>query len=344
MKLYLGIDTSAYTTSLAVVDGDNNIISDQRRVLEVKQGEKGLQQSEGLFQHLKNLPFLFAQLPAGMAEQVAAMAVSAFPRNVEGSYMPVFIAGLSQAQALSSYTGTPLYQLSHQEGHIMAGLKGNEGLMAKKAFIACHFSGGTSEVLLVRRGEKTAFDIEITMASSDLHAGQLVDRVGVALGLPFPAGKHMEELALKLDQDNYPAIPSAVKENSFSFSGAETYALKLLQEGKPASAVVSSVFRVIANTLEKCLLKVAEKNGLNQVLLVGGVMANQLIRQRLLDRLEHPAVGLKLYFAQPHLSTDNAVGIAMLAAYLDQVTGGGGKVTEEPRVPFRVSPVTSKII
>lgn len=154
MKLYLGIDTSAYTTSLAVVDGDYNIIYDQRRVLEVRQGEKGLQQSEALFQHLKNLPFLFAELPVGMAEQVGAMAVSAFPRNIEGSYMPVFTAGLSQAQVLSSYTSTPLYWLSHQEGHIMAGLKGNEGLMAKDKFIACHFSGGTSEVLLVHRGQK----------------------------------------------------------------------------------------------------------------------------------------------------------------------------------------------
>ena len=322
MKLYLGIDTSAYTTSLGLVDGDYNILSDQRKVLEVRQGEKGLQQSEALFQHLKNLPFLFAHLPAEIAEQVATMAVSAYPRNIEGSYMPVFTAGLSQAQALSSYTGTPLYLLSHQEGHIMAGLKDNEGLMTKDKFIACHFSGGTSEVLLVRRGHKGVFDIEITMAGSDLHAGQLVDRVGVAMGLHFPAGKHMEELALKLDQDNFPAIPSAVKENSFSFSGPETYALKLLEEGEPAGAVVSSVFRVIANTLEKCLLKAAEKSGLSEVLLVGGVMANKLIRQRLLDRLEHPAVGLKLYFAEPHLSTDNAVGIAMLAAYLENNKSG----------------------
>ncbi|HHV16088.1 MAG TPA: peptidase M22 [Gelria sp.] len=325
MKLYLGIDTSAYTTSLAIVDGDYNIINDQRQVLEVRQGEKGLQQSQALFQHLKNLPFLFKEISAGVAEQVAALAVSAFPRNVEGSYMPVFTAGLSQAQALSSYTGTPLYLFSHQEGHIMAGLKGNEALMAKDAFIACHFSGGTSEVLLVRRGQKGVFDIDITMAGSDLHAGQMVDRVGVAMGLPFPAGKSMEELAVKLGHDDFPTIPSAVKENSFSFSGPETNALKLLQAGEPPGAIACSVFRVIANTLEKCLLKAAAKCGLSEVLLVGGVMANSLIRQRLLDRLEHPAVGLKLYFAEPHLSTDNAVGVAMLAACLEQRGNEHGK-------------------
>ncbi len=115
-----------------------------------------------------------------------------------------------------------------------------------------------------------------------------------------------------------PAIPSAVKEDSFSFSGAETRARQLLQQGEAPEAVAGAVFRTIANTLEKCLRRQAEKSGLKEVLLVGGVMANRLIRQRLRERLEHPAVGLKLYFAAPGLSTDNAVGIAMLAAYLSQ--------------------------
>jgi N6-L-threonylcarbamoyladenine synthase len=318
MKLYLGIDTSAYTTSIAVVDADYNIISDSRKVLEVRPGEKGLQQSEALFLHWRNLPFLFAQLPAGINGKVAAMAVSAFPRNIEGSYMPVFTAGLSQAQVLSHYTAVPLLRLSHQEGHIMAGIKGNEELLSETAFIACHFSGGTSEVLLVKQGKEKAFDIDIAMAGSDLHAGQLVDRVGVALGLSFPAGKLLEAMADRWERESMPAIPSAVKEDSFSFSGAETRARQLLQQGEAPEAVAGAVFRTIANTLEKCLRRQAEKSGLKEVLLVGGVMANRLIRQRLRERLEHPAVGLKLYFAAPGLSTDNAVGIAMLAAYLSQ--------------------------
>lgn len=319
MKSYLGIDTSAYTTSLAVVDGDYNIISDHRKILEVKAGEKGLQQSEAVFLHLKNLPFLFAKLPAGIGDRVAAIAVSAFPRNVKGSYMPVFNAGLSMAQVISQYTNTPLYLLSHQEGHIMAGLKGNEELMQKPRFMACHFSGGTSEVLLVHRGMENVFDIDIAMAGSDLHAGQLVDRVGVALGLPFPAGKYMEGMAVNNGDQDLPTIPSAVKQDSFSFSGPETRAQQLVKQGVEAGAVAGAVFRVIANTLEKCLLKQAENTGIREVLLVGGVMANSLIRQRLRDRLEHPAVGLKLYFADPHLSTDNATGIAMLGAYINKI-------------------------
>lgn len=328
MRLYLGVDTSAYTTSIAVVDADYSIISDIRKVLEVRQGGKGLQQSEALFLHLRNLPFLFAELSPDVTEVIAAIAVSAFPRNVEGSYMPVFNAGLSQAQVLSHYTSTPLFKLSHQEGHIMAGIYGNEELMVKPAFIACHFSGGTSEVLLVRQGKDTAFSIDITMAGSDLHAGQLVDRVGVAMGLPFPSGKLLEEMAGRWDSADMPVIPSAVRDKSFSFSGAETRALQLLKQGEAPEAVACAVFRTFANTLEKCLLKQAEKSGVKEVLLVGGVMANSLIRQRLRDRLEHPAAGLKLYFADPHLSTDNAVGIAMLAAYLDQGKDSTGITTD----------------
>jgi len=321
VKLYLGIDTSAYTTSIAVVDRDYNIIVDQRKLLKVKMGERGLRQSDALFLHLKNLPFLFQQIDAGITEKVTAIAVSAFPRNVEGSYMPVFTAGLSFAKVLSYFTAKTLYQLSHQEGHIMAGIKGNEELINSSGFLACHFSGGTSEILLVKPGENTVFDIDITMAGSDLHAGQLVDRIGVAMGLAFPSGRQMEDLAWNYGNKDIPVIPSAVKEDSFSFSGAETRALQLFREGVTPGAIAGAVFRVIANTLEKCFLKTAEKHGIKDILLVGGVMANKIIRERLVERLEHPAVGIKLYFANPHLSTDNAVGIAMLAAYQEQRGG-----------------------
>ncbi|MGI5911712.1 MAG: peptidase M22 [Syntrophomonadaceae bacterium] len=315
--IYLGIDTSAYTTSIALVDDNFNIIIDLRKVLQVKKGQKGLRQSEALFLHLKNLPFLFHEMPADILAKVKAIAVSAFPRNVEGSYMPVFNAGLSQARILSIYTATPLYLFSHQEGHIMAGLKRNQELLLKPEFIACHFSGGTSEVLIVRKAQKTVFAIDVAMTGSDLHAGQLVDRVAVALGLPFPGGKHMEAIALSWGNKEIPVIPSAIKGDLFSFAGAETRAKQLLNRGYANEAIACAVFRAIANTLEKCLLKVTAQSGIREVLLVGGVMANTLIRKRLINRLEHPAVGLKLYFAEPALSTDNAVGIAMLAAYLD---------------------------
>ncbi|HEX3010616.1 MAG TPA: peptidase M22 [Syntrophomonadaceae bacterium] len=319
MNTYLGIDTSAYTTSAALVDDNRNILLDERIVLPVEEGQRGLRQSEALFLHIKNLPVLFNRIAPYFSEHnVKAIAASAFPRQAEGSYMPVFLAGLSHAGVLSSFSGVPLYKVSHQEGHIMAGLAGNNGLIEHKAFLAVHFSGGTSEILQVKRGEKTFFDITLDLAGSDLHAGQLVDRVGVAMGLPFPSGRAMEALALRSAENNALVISSAVTEQGFSFSGAENKALSFIKQGIPNEDIAFAILRVIANTLEKSLLREAEKTGIKEALLVGGVMADKLIRQRLIDRLEHPAVGLKLYFTHPRLSTDNAVGVAMLAGIMNK--------------------------
>ena len=292
MSLFLGIDTSAYTTSIAIVDHKFNIILDERKILDVEKGQRGLRQSDALFLHIKNLPLLFEKITRGLP---------------------------SDAVAISKFTGAPLCAVSHQEGHIMAGILANPALLDREEFLAVHFSGGTSEILHVKKqGKMASMDIKVVAAGMDLHAGQLVDRVGVAMGLPFPAGKTIEKMALQSDQHNIPLIPSTIKGEGFCFSGAETRALQLVKQGECKEDIAYAVLRVIANTLEKILLVQTDKLGIKDVLLVGGVMANSLIRERLVKRLEHPAVGLNLYFAEPLLSTDNAVGVAFMAACADQ--------------------------
>lgn len=320
MRTYLGLDTSAYTTSVALVDEELNILSDERVLLKVDNNERGLRQSEALFYHIKNLPFLFEKIePILSGHQVQALGASAAPRNVAGSYMPVFLAGLSSARSISTFSQLPLYEVSHQEGHIMAGLIGNYSLLDKPGFLAVHFSGGTSELLVVKKaGGQNLLNIEAVAAGFDLHAGQLVDRVGVAMGLPFPAGAALEEMARQYKGEHPLNLPSYVLEEGFSFSGVETRCQQLLKEGVPREALAFAVLRVIANTLEKIIVIHANKTGIKDVLLVGGVMANGIIRERLVKRLEHPAVGINTYFADSHLSSDNAVGAAALAAYLHQ--------------------------
>ncbi|HZJ84525.1 MAG TPA: peptidase M22 [Syntrophomonadaceae bacterium] len=313
---YLGIDTSLYTTSLAVVDDKFNLIWEKRIPLTVEKGHRGLRQSEALFLHIKNLPISFEELSLNVNGGYGAIAVSSTPRPITGSYMPVFKVGESQAIGLSTMLKIPLYLVSHQEGHIMAGIVDNRELLAEAEFLAAHFSGGTSEFINVKKGFTNYFEIDTCFSGLDLHAGQLVDRVGVALGLPFPAGTYLEELALNARSFNI-SFPAAVKKAGFSFSGAETMAIKLINQGEPKEEIAYGVLRMIANTIEKAILMESKKHGLKKVLLVGGVMANALIRQRLINRLEHPAVGIKLFFARPELSTDNAVGVALLAMLLD---------------------------
>ena len=317
MNYYLGIDTSAYTSSIAVVDSNFNIIEDKRIPLPVKKGNRGLRQSEALFLHIKNLPILLEELAQTSDFSYKAIAVSSAPRPLPNSYMPVFKAGESIGKAISSMLKIPLYLVSHQEGHIMAGLVDNQELLKEEKFLALHFSGGTSEFLQVKRGTNYFFDINVGMQGLDLHAGQLVDRVGVAMGLSFPAGQEMEALALKASNHEV-TIPSAVKPEGFSFSGAETMAVNLINKGVAPAEIAFAVLRNIANTIEKCMVKECESIQTDKVLLVGGVMANSIIRARLKERLEHPAVGLKLFFAQPGLSTDNAVGVALLAVRCEE--------------------------
>ncbi len=317
MNYYLGIDTSAYTSSIAVADSNFNIIEDKRIPLPVKKGNRGLRQSEALFLHIKNLPVLLEELAQTSDFSYKAVAVSSAPRPLPNSYMPVFKAGESIGKAISSILKIPLYLVSHQEGHIMAGLVDNQELLKEEKFLALHFSGGTSEFLQVKRGTNYFFDINVGMQGLDLHAGQLVDRVGVAMGLAFPAGQEMEALALKACNHEV-TIPSAVKPEGFSFSGAETMAVNLINKGVAPAEIAFAVLRNIANTIEKCMVKECESIQTDKVLLVGGVMANSIIRARLKERLEHPAVGLKLFFAQPGLSTDNAVGVALLAVRCEE--------------------------
>jgi N6-L-threonylcarbamoyladenine synthase len=316
MKLFLGLDTSAYTTSLAVVDSRHEIIVDERIPLTIKPGERGLRQSQALFFHVRNLPRLFERLQTGLSREVAAIAASAWPRRVEGSYMPVFLSGFNQAQTLARFNGLPCYAVSHQEGHIMAALLNNEELLRQVSFIAVHFSGGTSEILQVTRHDRHFLQIETGLSGLDLHAGQLVDRIGVAMGLGFPAGPALEQMAARSSGRDVPRLVTSVSGAGFSFSGVEAQCMRLLEARCPPEDIALGLFRAVGRTLEKVLIKESMRLGSKHILLAGGVMANQFIKQHLIGRLCRPASGFKLYFAEPGLCSDNAVGVARLAAVL----------------------------
>ncbi|MGE5398338.1 MAG: peptidase M22 [Chitinophagales bacterium] len=309
MNLYLGIDTSAYTTSIALVDDSGDITADQRIVLKVEPGKIGLRQADAHFSHIRNLPFLFERVQEKLAGgTLQAIGASNQPRRSEESYMPVFTAGYSVAECVALALSIPLYAFSHQEGHIRAALYGIADL--EMPFLAVHFSGGTSEILLVRGEEnESPFKVEVILSTMDLNAGQLIDRVGVALRLPFPAGPALEQMARSGETDE--AIPSMVDNRGISFSGAETRAIQLLQKGVPGETVAYLVFRSIANTLEKGLRMAVERTGVKNIVLAGGVMSNSIIKERLVKRFD--GSDFKVRWARPDLSSDNATGIAMLA-------------------------------
>ena len=294
----LGLDTSNYTTSAAVFDGLNG--KNAGRLLDVRPGELGLRQSDALFQHVKRLPGLLEQLTGKL--DIQAVGASTRPRAVEGSYMPCFLAGESQGRGIAAALGVPFYAHSHQQGHLAAAAWSAGRLdLLDAPFLAWHLSGGTTELLLVRP-EGCTVTAEIIGGTSDLSAGQLIDRTGVLLGFPFPAGKALDALYPQSDARYEPRV--RLKELTFSLSGMENQIKALKEEGeKPANIArfaLDTVFHVVVRATRE-----AQKRypGL-PVLCAGGVASNSQLRTWLAS---YGAV-----FAEPQYSTDNAMGTAVL--------------------------------
>ena len=238
--MFLGIDTSCYTTSVAIVSENGEIVADRRILLSVGEGKRGLRQSEAVFQHVKNLPVLISDVREFLP-YVKAVAVSAKPRNLEDSYMPVFVAGKGFAETVAASLDVPLILTDHQNGHIMAAVK-SAGFKPDGKFIAIHLSGGTTEFLLTD-GEKS----EIIGKTLDIPAGQLVDRTGVMCGVSFPCGKEMDNAKIPTDIK----LPVSVKGSDINFSGAEIQAQRLFESGTPRGEIYTAVFECIARSLEK---------------------------------------------------------------------------------------------
>ena len=321
--VFLGVDTSCYTTSLAVADRQGRLLADKRRLLPVAAGARGLRQSEGVFHHVRQLPQVMTELSEALdfplKERLAGIAASVSPCRHKDSYMPVFRTGESLAKSLSAAFDVPFMATTHQEGHLMAALWSLEETLAPP-FFAYHLSGGTTELLLVEALEKRprfGFSYQIIARSLDLPAGQLVDRTGVTLGLPFPSGPHLEGLSKELGEalPKY-SIPTFCREGNVSFSGAEAWVLRAKRAGLPPAQIARSVEHAIAGSLEKSLSQALERYPVRGAVLMGGVAANGYIRQRLDKRLKGR---LPCYFAQPRYSSDNAVGVALLGAALELI-------------------------
>ena len=299
----LGIDTSNYTTSVAVYDGTG--YKHSRKILDVKEGMRGIRQSDGVFIHNRELPDMIAERLRESGREIAAVGVSTRPRSVEGSYMPVFTVGHGYARAVAAALGARLFEFSHQDGHIMAGIYSANALeLLGEPFISVHLSGGTTEILRTEY-DGIGFRNGIIGGTLDISAGQLIDRAGVAMGLKFPCGRELEQLANETDE--FFKLPVSVKGAYMNLSGAETKLLRGIDGKAPKTA--RSVLLYIRDVLVKTIAHAAEDTGLKKVLVVGGVASNMIIREGLKNLLKP-----EVYFGSAELSSDNAVGVAVLAA------------------------------
>lgn len=307
--MIIGIDTSCYTTSAAAVGMDGKLIADVRSLLPVEKGARGVSQSQAFFSHVSQSSHILHELYGQVDKKhVKGVCASTRPRPLPGSYMPVFRAGENMGRIIADTLSVPFASTSHQEGHLAAALWSCQKEL-DKSFLAVHLSGGTSEILQVQKQEG-GFMIDI-LGGSDLAAGQFVDRVGVALGLPFPAGPHLEELAASATEAL--KLPVSVQGCELSFSGPESAAGRLIAKGADPAALAAAVFANISEALALAIGRAAQRSGLRQVLLGGGVVANTYIRNDLAQKL---AGIIEVYFAKERYAGDNAVGAALLGREL----------------------------
>lgn len=307
--MYLGFDTSNYTTSLAVYDGDR-IIVNERRLLTVKQGERGLRQSDAVFQHTVNMPELVKGIDVDKFE-IDAVAVSSRPRNIDGSYMPCFLVGVNTATAVGRFTNSRLYLTSHQTGHILAALYSINRLdLINERFIAFHVSGGTTEALLVEPDSENVIKATVIAQSTDLKAGQAIDRVGVMLGITFPCGKELDRLSRLSDKEYKHKL--SMNGMDCSLSGIENRAKMLISLNESPENISKFVLTFICDTIDKMTERILEKYGNLPIVYAGGVMSNSLINKRISAKYNAD-------FAQPEFSCDNASGIAIYAYLKDRL-------------------------
>ncbi|MBE0449596.1 MAG: hypothetical protein IBX70_02000 [Clostridia bacterium] len=299
--MILGIDTSCYTTSFIVLSIETGeILFEDNRLLKVKNGERGLRQSEGFFKHSGQLTEIFEEMSRQLpVAGLKAIALSSRPRNIENSYMPVFHAGLLFCRNISTALRIPLYEFSHQEGHIKAALK-TCGLDDEPShFISMHLSGGTTELLDVKN-EGDRYEINIIGRTLDINFGQLIDRIGVGLGLSFPAGREMDELASTSDCESFFKVDFKFHED-FNISGLENKYMKMMGSHETAY-VCKHIFNTIGRLIE---LWIEDRDKEIPIVLVGGVASNRIIKAYLEKKAN-------VYFASPDYSRDNAYGIAEL--------------------------------
>ena len=302
MAAVLGLDTSNYTTSAAWFDGTRG--ENAGKLLEVPEGSLGLRPSDALFQHVKRMPDIVASLKTtGLPDTLAALGASTQPREVEGSYMPCFLAGESQARVMASSLNLPFYPCSHQQGHIAAAAwsAGRMDLL-DRPHLVWHLSGGTTELLHVVP-EGVMVRATCIGGTSDISAGQLIDRTGKRLGLAFPAGKAVDALSLQAGRNEFFKVK--VKDSTFSFSGIENKMNALAESGWAPEDICWYVLASVIHGVEAATRQALEQYPGLPVLCAGGVASNQLLRETMIQTCG-------AVFAEPRFSTDNAMGVAIL--------------------------------
>lgn len=313
MPYYFGIDTSNYTTSVAIYDSLKEQIVQSKMLLPVKEGEIGIRQSDAVFHHVKQLPLVIGTLIKEnniTLKDFVKVGVSVKPTDIENSYMPCFLCGESFASSLSLVNEVEVFKSSHQKGHVLAALYSAKKLdIIDKKFVAFHVSGGTTDCLLCEPSKEEIIKITHISSSLDLKAGQAIDRIGTKLGLKFPCGKELEKIALKSEKDY--KIKPFMRGLDCSISGLENKCMKMIEDNESKYDVAKYCLDYIYSVISEITNRVIKNHGEIHIIYSGGVMSNVIIKNKITEKYKNT------FFAEPEFSCDNAAGMAIYAFLMD---------------------------
>jgi len=301
VPLILGVDTSCDDTGIGLVDAESgvvraNVVASQT---EVHAPFGGVVPERASREHLAVIDAVASRAlaDAGATLHDVGLVAATYGPGLVGA----LLVGLTWGKTLAWARGLSFVPIHHLEGHLAsADLEGERRL----CLVA---SGGHTSLFRV---DAAGVPTELGRSRDDA-AGEAFDKVARLLGLRFPGGPALAELAAAGDPDAYPLpVPLRGQEGfDFSFSGLKTAVAVLLErtpDADPAD-VAASFERTVVEALVGTLLRAARVEGCTDVVVVGGVAANRRLRAAL------AASGLNVRVPPPGLATDNGAMIAMAA-------------------------------
>jgi N6-L-threonylcarbamoyladenine synthase len=302
MKI-LGIETSCDETAAAVVEDGTKILSNQiASQVEIHARYGGVVPEVASRQHILSIiPVIDQAMAKTSWKDLSGIAVTIGP-GLAGS----LLVGVNAAKAVAMAHGLPITGVNHLEGHIYANWLDNHSI--EFPVVCLIVSGGHSDLVLMRGHG----DYVVLGRTRDDAAGEAFDKAARVLDLGYPGGPAIERAA-KGGTVSIQLPRAWLKGSSdFSFSGVKTALLRLVEAGKISSAAdgAASFQEAVIDVLVTKTVAVAKERRVKQILLAGGVAANELLRKRLTENSPLPVLVPK-----PILCTDNAAMIAACGYY-----------------------------
>jgi len=310
--IVVGIETSCDETAVAVLDG-GEILSNVVLSQQIHSNYGGVVPELASREHQKALPVILKQAlqEAGIKkENIECVAVTYGP-----GLIGALLIGLEFSKGLAFSLGVPIIGVNHLEGHLWSYTLEHD--IIDRDFVALIISGGHSIIVKVESFGKYT----ILGETLDDACGEAFDKVGKLLGLGYPAGKQIDELAKKGNPDfhRFPTLKPSKDKLFLSFSGLKTAVLYYLRElsqeyiNTHLSDICASFQKAVAEILIFRLKKAFKTYQYEHLVVAGGVAANSYLKKRFQEMANQ--LGIKLIVPSPVLCTDNGASIAKVGTF-----------------------------